>query len=246
MDYIDLKLYFSRLLKNWLLVALCSILGMTIAFIYSKFFATPMYSSTVKIGVFNTDWTSNVSVTDIETTSRLITNCIVVIQDDVMAGAVVDVVKETTGKVYSVGQVKSALSVSQIGESQWLQIRALTTDPELSALFCNAFIATARDVIIDNVANVEMKSLGEAKVNYSPVSPNTTKNVITGFAFAFIGICLVIFLLVYFDKTVSSEEILKEKFDVAVLGIVPNIEVTSKDIKDIRSGRFKKRSKATL
>ena len=140
-----------------------------------------------------------------------------------MAEAVIDVVKEETGKTYSVSQVKSALSYSQIGESQWLTVQARTTDPELSALLCNALIARAPEIIVDHVADIQMKSLGEAKVSRTPVSPNTTKNVIVGFLVAFVGICLVIFLFVFFDKTVSSEEMLKEKFDLSVLGVIPYV-----------------------
>lgn len=223
MDYIDLKLYISKLFKNWIIVALCSIIGVVTAFIYSEFFATPIYASSVKVGVFNSDWTTDVSVNDIETTLKLIENCLVVLQDDVMAEAVIDVVKEETGKTYSVSQVKSALSYSQIGESQWLIVQARTTDPELSALLCNALIARAPEIIVDHVADIQMKSLGEAKVSKTPVSPNTAKNVIVGFLVAFVGICLVIFLFVFFDKTVSSEEMLKEKFDLSVLGVVPYV-----------------------
>ena len=228
MDYIDLKLYISKLLKNWIIIALCSIIGVSVAFIYSKFFATPIYASSVKIGVFNSDWGTSVSVNDIETTMKLIENCIVVLEDDVMAEAIVEVVKEETGKSYSAAQVKAALSYSQMGESQYLRVQAKTTDPELSALLCNALVARAPDVLVDSVANIQIKNLGEAKVNKNPVSPNTTKNVIVGFLVALIGICFIIFLFVFFDNTVSSEEILKEKFDLSVLGVLPYTGTTPK------------------
>ncbi len=234
MDYIDLKQYVSKLLKNWVIIALCSIIGMVAAFIYSEFLATPIYSSSVKIGLFNSDWSSDVSVNDIETTLKLIENCIVVLEDDTMAEAVIEVVKEETGKKYSVAQVKSALSYSQIGESQWLKVQAKTTDPELSALLCNALIARAPEIIVNSVANIQMKSLGEAKVNNTPISPNTTKNVIVGFLVAFVGICLVIFMLVFFDNTVSNEDALKERFDISILGVIPYVEYGNKQKKNYR------------
>lgn len=239
MDYIDLKLYISKLIKNWLIIALCSIIGMAAAFIYSEFFATPIYSSSVKVGVFNSDWSTDVSANDIETTLKLIENCLVVLEDDVMAEEIIEVVKQETGKTYSVGQVKSALSYSQIGDSQWLRVQARTTDPELSALLCNALIARAPEVIIESVANIQMRSLGEAKVNMTPVSPNTTKNVLVGFMVAFVGICLIIFLFVFFDNTVGNEEVLKEKYDIAILGVVPHINPHVKN----KTKRKKKRPK---
>ena len=228
MDYIDLKLYVSKLLKNWLIIVLCSIIGITSAYIYSEYFVTPIYSSQVKIGVFNSDWTNDVSVSDIETTLKLIENCVVVLEDDKMAESIVEVVKEETGKQYSAGQIKSALSYTQIGESQWLLVQAKTTDPELSALLCNALIAKAPELIVDSVANIQLKNLGEAKVSRTPISPNTTKNMILGFLVAFVGVCLVIFLFVFFDNTVGNEEILKERYDISILGVIPYTGLSSK------------------
>jgi capsular polysaccharide biosynthesis protein len=223
MDYIDLKLYVSKLMKNWIIVMLCSIIGMAAAYIYSEFFATPVYASSVKIGVFYSGGGENITANDIETALKLIENCVVVLEDDVMAESIVDTVKQETGEEYTIAQIKSAFSFVRIGESQWLRVTAKTGDPELSALFCNVLAARASDIIVDNVANVQIRNLGEAKVSRSPVSPNTAKNTIVGFLIAFVGICLVIFLLVFFDNTVSSEEMLKEKFDLTVLGVVPHV-----------------------
>ena len=228
MDYIDLNIYVSKLMKNWVIIALCSVIGIAMAFIYSEFFATPVYASSVKIGVFNSGGGESVTANDIETALKLMENCLVVLEGDVMAESIVETVKQETGKVYSVAQVKNAFSFSQIGESQWLRVTAKTGDPELSALFCNALAAKVSEVIVDNVANVEIRNLGEAKVSSVPVSPNTAKNVVVGFLVAFVGICLVIFLFVFFDKTVSSEEMLKEKFDLTVLGVVPYVSPRQK------------------
>lgn len=223
MDYIDLKLYVSKLMKNWIIIALCSIIGIAVAFIYSEFFATPIYASSVKIGVFNSGSGENVTANDIETSLKLIENCIVVLEDDIMAEAVVETINQQQGEEISIAQVKNAFSFSQIGESQYLRVTAKTGDPALSARLCNALAARVSEVIVDNVANVQIRNLGGAKENNVPVSPNTLKNVIIGFLVAFVGICLVIFLFVFFDKTVSSEEMLKEKFDLTVLGVVPYV-----------------------
>ena len=37
METIDLRDYFGRLLKNWLIIALCCVIGISFAFIYSEF-----------------------------------------------------------------------------------------------------------------------------------------------------------------------------------------------------------------
>ncbi len=233
MGYIDLKVYLSKLLKNWLVIVLCSVIGMSVAFIYSEFFATPIYASTLKIGVFNSDWTTGVSSNDIETASKLMENCLVVLKDDIMAGEIADVIEAQTGEKYTSSQIKGAVSYSQIEDSQWIQVVARTGNPELSALLCNAVSAKASDIIVESVANVQMRTLGEAKVNYNPISPNTSKNTILGFMVGFVAVCLVIFLITFFDKTINDTEIVKEKYGLAVLGVIPNVAEDGKknDIK---------------
>lgn len=224
MEYIDLKEYLSKLLKNWLLIALCCVIALTGAFIYSEFFATPMYSSSIKISVSNTDWSQDVSINDIQTTVRLIENCVVVLEDDVMAEEISDVVYDETGERMSVKQIKSAIQYTHIGDSGFLKVSATTSDPELSAILCNAVSARAPELIVETVANVQVRTLGDgAKVNENPVSPNTGKNMLIGVLLALVLSCGGLFLYFYFDNTVDDEEKLTEKFGLSVLGIIPNI-----------------------
>ena len=97
-----------------------------------------------------------------------------------------------------------------------------------SAVICNAVIAIAPEMIVQYVANIPVVPVDDAKINYNPISPNTSKNVVMGFLVAFVLICGVIFLIVYFDKTVNDEEKLKEKYDLSILGVVPNVNEISK------------------
>ena len=98
MESIDLKVFFNKLLKNWLIIVLCCVIGASSAFIYSEFFATPMYMSKIKMSVKSSDWESGVSISGIETTLKLVENCLVVLEDDITAELVVDVLEEETGE----------------------------------------------------------------------------------------------------------------------------------------------------
>ena len=222
MESIDLKVYFNKLLKNWLIIVLCCVIGASSAFIYSEFIATPMYMSNIKMSVKSSDWESGVSISGIETTLKLVENCLVVLEDDITAELVVDVLEQETGKKYSTGFVKGAVSYSQIGESNFIQVTAKTADPELSALICNAVAAKAPQVIVDSVANIQVDTLDNAKVVYSPYSPNTQKNIAIGGILGVVLVCLVLFLIVLFDNTVSDESKIRERYDISVLGVIPN------------------------
>ncbi len=224
MESIDLKVFFNKLLKNWLIIVLCCVIGASSAFIYSEYFATPMYMSKIKMSVKSSDWESGVSISGIETTLKLVENCLVVLEDDITAELVVDVLEQETGEKYSTGFVKGAVSYSQIGESNFIQVTAKTADPELSALICNAVAAKAPQVIVDSVANIQIDTLDNAKVVYSPYSPNTSKNIAIGGILGVVLVCVVLFLIVLFDNTVSDEAKIRERYDISVLGVIPNNE----------------------
>lgn len=228
MEYIDLKAYVEKLLKNWLIIVLCCVIGVSAAFIYSEFFATRMYQSSVKMSVRESDWSQGITNSGIEVAGEMIENCFVVLEDDVMFEKVAKTVNEEMETDYSAGQIKNWVSYSRVGESVFFKVNVRTPDPELSAVVCNAVVALAPGMIVEYVANIPVIPVDDAKINYNPVSPNTSKNVILGFLVAFVLICGVIFLFVYFDKTVSDEEKLKERYDISILGVIPDVNSCSK------------------
>ncbi len=228
MEYIDLKAYVEKLLKNWLIIVLCCVIGVSAAFIYSEFFATRMYQSSVKMSVRESDWSQGITNSGIEVAGEMIENCFVVLEDDIMFEKVAKTVNEEMETDYSAGQIKNWVSYSRVGESVFFKVNVRTPDPELSAVVCNAVVALAPEMIVEYVANIPVIPVDDAKINYNPVSPNTSKNVILGFLVAFVLVCGVIFLFVYFDKTVSDEEKLKERYDISILGVIPDVNSCSK------------------
>jgi len=230
MEGIDLKSYFKKLLDNWLIILLCCVIGVSGAFVYSAFFATPMYSSKITVSVNNSDWTSGVNINDIQTTLKLVESCVIVLEHDEMAEKVSKKIEDQTGDKFSVASVKGALSFSQKGETNFIDVIARTTDPELSALLCNTVAAEAPELIVRNVAGIQVSVIEEngAKVNENPVSPNTAKNMVLGFIIAFAVSCFAILMIMYFDNTVSDGEIIREKYGISVLGTIPNFETSSK------------------
>ncbi len=245
MEYIDLKDFLKRLLDNWLIIVLCCIIGVTSAFIYTSFFTKPVYSSTVKVGVYNSDWSNKSStMSDIQASVGLIETCLVVLQDDVTAETVSQTLKEESGIDISAAKVKASLSFAQHKESQWLNVVAKTDDPELAAMLCNAVAAKAPELLSESVPSIDFKCLGQAKVNYTPVSPNLVMNLAIGFFAALVVVCLIIFLIEFFDNTIRDESKLEEKYGLGILGVVPNIYNISRADKYRYKYKNKKRGAA--
>ena len=222
MEYIDLKSYFSKLLKNWVIILLCGIIGASSAFIYSKFIATPMYASSAKMNIYDVTQ-SGASLTTVQVTYEMLENSLVVLKDDITFEAVAEIVNGEMGTNYTASQISRYVSYVRVGETFFFTVKVVTPDPELSAVICNAVIAIAPEIVVDYVANIPLLALNDAKVNYTPVSPNTSKNVILGLLIGLVLVCGVFFLIVYFDRTVSDEEKFKEKYNVPILGVIPNM-----------------------
>lgn len=223
MDNIDFKAFLDKLIKNWMIIVLCCIIGVSIAFIYSEFMATPMYASSVKMSVKESDWSDGVSVSGVQVTYEMIENCFVVLEDNVTFEKVAELVNEERDTEYTAGQIKNWVSYSRVGETVFFSVTARTPDPELSATVCNAVIAIAPELIVQYVANIPVVALDDARPNYNQISPNTTRNMVFGFLVALVLVCGVIFAVVFFDKTISGEETIKERYNLAVLGVVPYI-----------------------
>ena len=234
MENFDLKAYFKRVLDNWLIILLCCIIGASGAFAYSAFVATPMYSSKVTISVNNTDWTSGVNINDIQTTLKLVESCVLVLEHDEMIEKVATRLEEQTGEEFTAKEIKAAISYSQMGESNFIEVVSKTDDPELSALVCNIVAAEAPDMIVRNVAGIGVSILEEdgAKVNPVPVSPNVVKNVALGLIVSFAVSCFVILIIMYFDNTIPDGEVVKEKYGLSVLGTIPNFESAARKRRD--------------
>ena len=52
--------------------------------------------------------------------------------------------------------------------------------------------------------------------------------MVLGLLLALVLVCGVIFLVVFFDNTVSDVEKLRERYDLSVLGTIPNINTYAK------------------
>ncbi len=227
MENFDIKTYLSKLLKNWVIIVLCGIIGLSGAFIYSEFVATPLYESKAKVSYFDSV-SGSLSTSTLNTTYEMIENSLVVLNDNITFSKVAEIVNEQLGTDYTSAQVGRWVSYAREGDTFFLKIIVRTPDPELSAVICNAVLALAPDLINEYVANIPVIPLDNAHVNYDPVSPNTMKNMVLGLLLALVLVCGVIFLVVFFDNTVSDVEKLRERYDLSVLGTIPNISVYAK------------------
>ncbi len=237
---ISLKDLFGLLLgKLWIIVSVAFV-GAVGAFVWSKFFIAPMYSSHVSMYVMNQDKTpedqQGVNYTEIATSKALVKTYIEILSDDVVMDAVGDKLIE----LYGEDEIKSYFSLDSNGkipdaalrgcflmeaanETEVLKITATTTNAKLSANLCNIMADIAPEYIIRITGAGAMEKIGEAKVYYGKVSPNVTRyTFLGGVAFGVVAVAVIIIMFML-DNTVKESNDLSVKFEKPIIGEILTI-----------------------
>ena len=112
--------------------------------------------------------------------------------------------------------------MSAVNETALLQISAITPDPNLSKAVCDAIQTVAPQKVQAVMLGIGTITVVDRAERGDRMPANTMRNGllggIIGFALSY-GIFLINHLL---DNTIKDEKDLKTRFNVNVLGVVPN------------------------
>lgn len=213
-DEIDLLELFQLFMDNLFLILSLSILGFLLAFGYTSFFVDPTYSSESTVFIQPTVKENQVSASDITTNQKLTTTYTEIAKSNTVLDQVWPSFKSTLTK----NQIRSALTIKSIGDTQIISFTAVTTDPELSMKLVNrvvnVFMMEIKKIMeIDNLTIID-----KAQINEQKVGPNRTLNVVIGTMLGFmlgVGIALLKMLL---NRTIQTRYDAEKLLSLPVLG----------------------------
>lgn len=224
MEEIDLFALLYSVKKRWKLIALLCVLGVLLMAVYSFVIATPMYSSQVKIFVYQNpkSESSSSAYQNVITSGYLINDY----KELVNSKPVKDqAMNNLVANGYDEVKVKSAITVTAVTDTRFIYIQAINENPEYAAAYANelakAFAEQATELMqIENINIVE-----SAEAAKSPVSPQKAKNIVLGFgAGLVIGVVIAVGIDLL-DRRVRYPDDLKNKYKKYVLlGTVPDFE----------------------
>ncbi|HJB24927.1 MAG TPA: hypothetical protein H9946_12380 [Candidatus Jeotgalibaca pullicola] len=204
--------------KIRLIVFIC-ILSIGTAYLYTFYFAVPMYRSTTQILVDqrNND-SGEISTGDINTNIKLIDTY----KELITGPAILNLVKERMELDMSTNQLAKKISINAPENVQLFNISVSESDANLAAEIANTVAQTFKEKIpeimqrVDNVVIVY-----EAVPSLTPYSPNFNNNMIRGGLIG-ITVSLGIVLLQYFlDDTLRNVDFVTEEIGWTNLGTVP-------------------------
>lgn len=220
---IDIQKLLLTYLRRWWLIFLCCVIAAAGTMYYTRSFITPKYQAKVTIYVNNYNRTmedkqvETITSGNLSTSQRLVSTYVEIIRSD----SVLEKVAAASGLKITASQIKSAMSASQVEETELFNVFIVDEDPARAQQIANAVAEVAPEEIKYFVEGSSAKIVDWAKKPTSPISPdvrrNTALGAIVGAAFALI-IITVQFLL---DVRIKDEEDLTMIFDYPVLSQIP-------------------------
>ena len=225
MEEINLKELFHYYLDRiaYIIAIVCLVIG--VAFVYGIFIQKPIYKSSTSLiltgfsdGTGGLDINSSINNNDLTINQKLVTTY----QKITTSRKVLKQVKSELKLDYSIEEIANKVSVASEADTEIIKITVADenakTAYKIADEIANVFSEEVKEIY--NVSNVSI--LDEAEVAKNPSNMGIIKllviSCILGLALAFV----IIFIMFYFDTTIKTVEQLEERFDVAILGSVPN------------------------
>lgn len=219
---IDVVQLFKILWKKKIAIILTAIVAAVLAFGVSSFVLTPEYSSTTRIYVVNRNQSENAGLTnqDLQAGSYLVKDYKeIILSQDVLEKVISNLKLEQTGKGLS-----KKIQVTVPVDTRIVSIVVKDDQPEEASRIANALREVAAEKIIKVTRVSDVTTLEEARPALTPSSPNIRRNTALAFLAGGAVMVIVVLLLELFDDRVKRPEDVEEVMQVALLGIVPDLD----------------------
>ncbi|MBO5369384.1 MAG: hypothetical protein J6B23_01760 [Clostridia bacterium] len=228
-EEINLIKIFEIILKLWWVVLIFAIIGSLIAFSISTFLMTPMYTSAAKVYVSGSERVegSGVSINDINVSQRLVSTYIEILCGNEFLTVVADDYNEKYKVEYNnltAAEIKGNVMMDSANETEILKIEYQADSPKKAQRVLDVLLDNAQAEITRVMSGCKVSVVDSSTLPTTTSSPNIRQNTFIGL---FLGIVLgvvVIFMRELFDTRIKDDEDLKSRYNIPVLGIIPNLD----------------------
>jgi len=213
-------------LKKYIVwIVAVSLVSMVVAWVYSTYFVTPIYSTSISVCVFSNERGSSSGVTTGELAADAsIANTYQVL---ITSQPVMNAVSEDLNGMVSPDSLRSMITASVETGTQIINVRIRGARPQLIADIGNSLAEVGPTVLNALARGGEMIAIDHAKVPTSPAYPNITSNTTVGLVLGLLLSCSVVILIALLDTTIWREEDLDRAFNIPILGSVPPMSASA-------------------
>ena len=233
-DEIDFgELFFALKRKIWAIV-LCLIVGAVIAYSYTAYFMTPLYTSSSMIYIFSKT-TTITSAIDLQIGKQLTVDFEILGKSrPVIEKVIADLELNTTYESLS-----RTINVTNPTDSRIIKITVVNPDPQLACDIANTLADDLAARVAEVIDTTKPSSVENAVPAQYPSSPNKGRNTALG---GIIGmfVAIVIILVRYFsDMSVRDEDDVRKYLGLGTLASIPYEKSITKESKAKKMRRRK-------
>ena len=221
-ETISLQELFKTLKKRIGLIALTTLVALTIAGVVSFLVLTPIYESSTQILV-NQEQSdaAQYSNQNIQADLQLINTYSVIIKSPTILNEVAEELKLDM----TAGQLSNKITVNTAQNSQVLNVTVQDPDPALAVEIANTTATVFENEIQDlmNINNVSILAPAVLSATPAPVAPNPMLNMAIA---AVVGLMIgvgIAFLLEYLDTTIKTDQDIEDYLGIPMLGVISPI-----------------------
>ena len=218
---IDVFHLFKILWKRKILVALVAIVAGALAFAYSAFIVKPEFTSTTRIYVVNRNQGDKPGLTnqDLQAGSYLVKDYReIILSQDVLEKVTSDLKLDLSPKALA-SKVKVTVPV----DTRIVSISVNDRVPEEASRIANSLREVAAEKIISITRVSDVTTLEEARPAIAPSSPNIRRNTIIGLLGGTVFTVIAVLIVELVDTRVKRPEDIEDVMQIALLGVVPNL-----------------------
>lgn len=219
---IDFFAMLRELVHKWWLLLAAAVLAGALMFGYTRFFVTPLYTSTVSFYVNNGQRTDDnkISNSDIIASQSLVETYIVILK----YGATLDEVIYDANLKCSPAELSGKISCAAINDTEVFQVSVTDADPETAARIARSIARILPSKVSEVIEGSTVRIVRDANVPTHPSSPNLKKNlVLAAAAGLLLGSCYVVLRYLLDDRIRDASRFIKEHYDFPVLAVIPDL-----------------------
>ena len=219
---IDVFHLLKILWKRKLLIVLVAFVTGAVAFVYSSFIVKPEFTSTTRIYVVNRNQGDKPGLTnqDLQAGSYLVKDYReIILSQDVLEKVATDLKLELPPK-----GLASKIKVTVPVDTRIVSISVTDRAPEEASRIANSLREVAAQKIISVTRVSDVTTLEEARPATSPSSPNIRRNTLVGFLAGAVVMVVTVLLVELLDTRVKRPEDIEDVLQIALLGVVPNLD----------------------
>ena len=230
------KILFA-ILRKWKLIVVFAILGALVGYFYTNQYTTLTYSSDVKFLAYATDGSDDVNennsvevvrssnTSKMNYTRSMLPTYITIMETNEFNTRVISDLNEAYNSNFSSSILDGAIEIEILNDTAIFQITVTTTDPELSYKIAKQLETTVPKIMKEKNQGLVRASVEDRAIKATTAgSKGYAKKMLFSTLIAIALSAAYVVLRTLLDVRIKSSDELTEKYNIPVLGSVPNFE----------------------